>query len=75
MKSKKTSPEFEVFGISPLGGNCQEGTSISGMPLIDTPYGFITEANLEIIQDREHALALAERTAKEASERRAMGYI
>lgn len=80
--NKKPPEGFPVFGISPLGGNVQEGTSEGftsaqkSVPLeYDNRVGcFISRQAQEELDDKEHARKLAEVFNGEETFRRKAGF-
>lgn len=56
-----------VFGISPLGGNAVDGTTIEGVPLFwdSRVQAYISEQAIEELDDRDLSLSRAAEYQKE----------
>lgn len=86
MKIKFNDVDFPAWGLSPLGGNAQEGTAdgfaavrttgLIGVPLYLDPATGEYVSKLAIIEqeDKDHARILAEVTRKDESFRKQAGF-
>lgn len=86
MRIKRKDVDFPAWGLSPLGGNAQEGTAsgfaeirsteIMGVPLEYDPVSGEYVSKLALIEqaDREDALLLAEKFNEDEAFRQKAGF-
>ena len=76
MAKRSISPEENVFGLSPLGGNSVDGSTIEGVPLVwdDRVKAYISEQAVEELDDRDISLARRAEEEKEQSFLQKIGY-
>ena len=76
MAKRSISPEENVFGLSPLGGNSVDGSTIEGVPLVwdERVKAYISEQAVEELDDRDISLARRAEEEKEQSFLQKIGY-
>ena len=76
MAKRSISPEENVFGLSPLGGNSVDGSTMEGVPLVwdDRVKAYISEQAVEELDDRDISLARRAEEEKEQSFLQKIGY-
>lgn len=85
-KSKSSEIDFQPWGLSPLGGNAQEGTApgfapirnteTMGVPLVYDPRvdGHISKLAQMELDDKDDALRLAEKSIEDEEFRQKAGF-
>jgi len=76
VRKPSRSPEDNVFGLSPLGGNSTDGGETQGVPLFwDTRVNaYISEQAIEELDDRDISLAARAKYEKEQTFLTKIGY-
>lgn len=76
MPNPSKSPEDNVFGISPLGGNSTDGGETQGVPLFwdNRVNAFISEQAVQELDDRDISLARKAEYEKEQEFLQKIGY-